>query len=86
MAEKQHLDVAELRLVFRPKHIYAIAAILVGITAGVVTGWLALKTEVAVARQEVQSLEPRVARIECLIEQQNNFQIYGLKPAAPCSR
>jgi hypothetical protein len=53
-------------------------------TATATAGWFSLKNDVAEAKTKYTSLDQRVARIECLIEQANQFQIYGIKPTQRC--
>ena len=78
-------DVADLRLTLKVKHIYTILATVVAITVVIVTGWAALKSDVAEARGGLASMDKRVGRIECLLQQSNNYQMYGIKPTKECS-
>ena len=77
-------DVADLRLTLKVKHIYTILVTVVGLTLAVVTGWMALKSDVAEAKNGFNSLSKRVERIECLLQQSNNYQIYGIRPTKEC--
>ena len=77
-------DVADLRLTFNVKHIYTIIATVVGITLVAASGWMALKSDVAEAKNGFNSLSKRVERIECLLQQSNNYQMYGIKPTKEC--
>ncbi len=77
-------EIADLRITIKVKHMYAVLFTVVGITATAVYGWLDLKAEAKSANTNVFSLEKRVSRIECLIEQGNNYQIYKIKPVKGC--
>lgn len=79
-------DVADLRVVIKIRHIYTVMATVVALTLAAATGWFALKADVAEAKKEATTLRTRVTRIECLVEQQLNYQIYKIKPIAPCSK
>lgn len=79
-------DVADVRITIKVKHMYAIIITVVGLTSVAVVGWLDLKAEAKEANVGVSSIEFRVSRLECLMEQQNNYQIYGIKPREGCRR
>ncbi len=81
---RRKADVSESSITLKVKHIWSIIMTIVGITAALGMGWFELKAEAAEARRGVDSLNHRVARIECLIEQQTTFAIYGVKPAHAC--
>lgn len=85
-------DVADLRITIKVRHVYAVIATIVGLTLIVSTGWFAIKADISEANQiaveakkDASKLNLRVARIECLVEQQLNYQIYKIKPTSPCT-
>lgn len=83
--EKVKRDISEYTITMKIKHIWTVFFAVVTITVTLVAGWLDLRAEAAEAKRGVDSLTNRVARIECLIGQQNNYQIYGIKPITPCN-
>ncbi len=95
--EKGHMqkDIADVRLTIKVKHFYGAVITVATITAVAVSGWLSLKadvanakaefkTEIQLARQESTGLGQRVAKIECLVEQQNRWHIFKEVPRYRC--
>ena len=77
-------DVADVRVTIKVKHMYVVIATVVGITAAAAVGWATLKSDVAEAKKMATELKYEVSEIRCLVQQQNNFQIYGIKPTRGC--
>ncbi len=77
-------DVSESSITLKVKHVWSIIVTIVGITAALGMGWFELKAEAAEANRGVESLTNRVARIECLVQQANEYQMYKRLPAYPC--
>ena len=77
-------DIADVRVTIKVRHMYAIIITVVSITSLAVIGWYDLKVEARDANSGVTNIEYRVERLECLMEQANDFRIYGIKPKEPC--
>lgn len=84
-------DIADVRITIKVKHMYAILFTVVAITATAVYGWIDLKAtasqgviQAKEAKINSSILEIRVSRIECLIDQMNEYQIYKIKPTQRC--
>lgn len=82
--KKDQNDVSESVITLKVKHIWTVVVTIVGVTVALGMGWFELKAEAAEAKRGVESLTNRVARIECLIEQANNYNIYRIKPTHTC--
>lgn len=78
-------DVADVRVTIKVKHMYAVIITVVGITTAAAVGWATLKSDVAEAKKMATELRSEVSEIRCLVQQQNNFQMYGIKPTHECS-
>ena len=85
-------DVADVRVTIKVKHMYAVIITVVGVTAAAVMGWATLKSDMAEAKNDVAeakkmatALKLEVSEIRCLVQQQTNFQIYGVKPTHNCN-
>lgn len=77
-------EIADLRISVKVKHVYFILFTVVIITTTAVIGWHDLKAEATSGNITASALERRVSRIECLVEQNNNFQIWQIKPTRAC--
>ena len=77
-------EIADLRITIKVKHMYAVLFTVVGVSLTLAYGWFDLKAEAKTATSGVASLDKRVSRIECLIEQSNNYQIWKIKPSKGC--
>ncbi len=88
-------DIADVRLTIKVKHFYGAVITVTTVTAVAVSGWLSLKTDVANAktefraeiertRQQQAGVLERVAKIECLVEQQNRWHIFKEVPRYRC--
>lgn len=79
-------DVAEVRFVIRMRHAWAILSTVVLLTAGAVSGWWSLRTDIAAANAMGYGLQAEVREIRCLLRQQNEHQIYKRTPAYDCAQ
>ena len=77
-------DVADVRVTIKVKHMYAVIVTVAGITGMAAIGYATLKSDVAEAKKMATELKYEVSEIRCLVQQQNNFQIYGIKPSHEC--
>jgi len=77
-------DIADVHFRVSVKTAYRVLVGAVALTLTLSAGWLSLKYDVAEARQKFAQVEPRVGRIECLIEQQTQYLIYKKVPTATC--
>jgi len=77
-------DFSERRVNVKVRHMWAIFVVVVGTTVMLVGGYRDLKAEAAEAKAGVAVIASRIFRLECLIEQMNNYQIYKIKPLVPC--
>ncbi len=81
---KEKDDVLESVITLKVKHIWTVVATIFVVAAGMGAGWFELKAEAAEAKRGVETLTNRVARIECLVQQANEYQMYKRLPAYPC--
>lgn len=79
-------DVAEVRFVIRMRHAWAILSTVVVLTAGAVSGWWSLRTDIAGANAMAHGLQAEVREIRCLLRQQNEHQMYGRVPKYDCAQ
>lgn len=86
-------DVAEVRFLIRMRHAWAILSTVVLLTAGAVSGWWSLRTDIVAAnatasgvQAEVRGVQSEVREIRCLLRQQNEHQIYKRIPAYDCAQ
>ncbi len=82
--KKDQSDISDSLITLKLRHFWTVVVTIVGVSGALGMGWFELKAEAAEARRGVETLTHRVSRIECLIEQQTNFQIYGIKPMREC--
>ncbi|HEX7116259.1 MAG TPA: hypothetical protein VF193_14120 [Steroidobacter sp.] len=86
-------DIASSSITIRVRDAVAVVGFLLTVVIGAATGYFSLRSEIAEAKNtaqlaivEFEKLMPRVARIECLIEQQTQYQIYGVLPTHQCEQ
>ncbi len=82
--KKDQGDVSDSLITLKVKHVWTVVTTVVGVTAMLGMGWFELKAEAAEAKRGVETLTNRVARIECLVQQANEYQMYKRLPAYPC--
>ena len=78
-------DVADVRVTIKVKHMYYVISTVIIITAAAALGWATLRSDVAEAKKMATALKYEVSEIRCLVQQQNNYQMYGTKPTHECS-
>jgi hypothetical protein len=77
-------NVEDIKITLKLSHVIVVAGTLICGAATATAGYISLKSDIAEAKYEASTLSKRVARIECLMYQQTQFQIYGLKPTRAC--
>jgi hypothetical protein len=78
-------DISERVIPVKPKLIWTTLVTAVGLTVTATTGYFSLKADVAEAKAVAVSAVTEVKVIKCLLEQQNQFHMYGVKPIRVCS-
>jgi hypothetical protein len=95
MASGDQRDITEYRVTMKFGHLLSACGSLIVVVAVCATGWWSLKNDVASASAlaqdakttvEVRSreIQAQVAHMSCLMEQQTQYQIYGVKPNRVC--
>jgi uncharacterized protein YjaG (DUF416 family) len=84
-------DISSSEIRIRVRDALAVVAFLIGTAVAAAAGYYTLRDGIAEAIAEARKahtkfdeLAPRVERIECLIDQQTQFQIYGVVPSKQC--
>lgn len=77
-------DIADVHVRVSIRTAYKVVAGVVGFTIVLVAGWMSLKNDVAAAHAQFRSFDTRIGRMECLLEQQTNHQIYKRVPTRSC--
>lgn len=73
-------DLPDQRITLKVSHVFISVGFIMSLTSAAAWGWWSLKSDVA----DAQSIKKQVSRLECLMEQQNQFLIYGIKPTTTC--
>ena len=77
-------DITEKMVSLTVRHMWFVAIALVSVASTATYGWYSLKAEASEATGAVRSLDRRLTKMECLVEQQTRYQIYKELPRYRC--